>query len=53
MSRFCQQKFLEKKDYESKEQNTGKIGGVSQQSQMLYLNKYYYTVSVHETHRET
>ena len=32
-------KFLEKKDYESKEQNSGKIGGVSWQNQMLYLNK--------------
>ena len=39
-------KFLEKWDYESKEQNSGKIGGVSQQNQMLYL-------SAHETHRET
>ena len=29
-------KFLEKWDYESKEQNSGKIGGVSQ---MLYLNQ--------------
>ena len=32
-------KFLEKWDYESKEQNFGKIGGVSWQNQMLYLNE--------------
>ena len=32
-------KFLEKQDYESKEQNSGKIGGVSQQNQMLHLNE--------------
>ena len=32
-------KFLEKWDYESKEQNSRKIGGVSRQNQMLYLNK--------------
>ena len=32
-------KFLEKQDYESKEQNSRKIGGVSQQNQMFYLNK--------------
>ena len=32
-------KFLEKQDYESKEQNSGKIGGVFRQNQMLYLNK--------------
>ena len=32
-------KFLEKQDYESKEQNSGKIGGISQQNQMLYLNE--------------
>ena len=31
------EKFLEK--YESKEQNSGKIGGVSWHNQMLYLNK--------------
>ena len=36
---ILQAKFLEKYDYESKEQNTGKIGGVSQQNQMLYLNR--------------
>ena len=32
-------KFLEKWDYESKEQNSGKIGGVSRQNQMLCLNE--------------
>ena len=32
-------KFLEKQDYESKEQNSGKIGGASQQNQILYLNE--------------
>ena len=32
-------KFLEKQDYESKEQNSGKIGGVSWQNQMLHLNE--------------
>ena len=31
--------FLEKQDYESKEQTAEKIGGVSQQNQMIYLNK--------------
>ena len=32
-------KFLEKLDHESKEQSSGKIGGVSRQNQMLYLNE--------------
>ena len=31
--------FLEKQDYESKEQNSGKISGVSRQNQILYLNE--------------
>ena len=30
-------KYLEKQDYESKEQNSGKIGGVSRQNQILYF----------------
>ena len=32
-------KFLEKQDYESKEQNSGKTGGVSRQNQILHFNE--------------
>ena len=43
-------KFLEKQDYESKEQNSGKIGGVSRYYTLTSNNT---VVSAHETHRET